>query len=340
MRGRWLRRVAACGLLVSLVVLVAGPAAAWWDGKWKYRKKIVLDTTPQGGDVKEGLADFPVLVRLHSGNFTFANAKSDGADIRLIAADDKTPLKYHIERYDPAGEMVLIWVKVPRLAAASNQDSLWIYYGNSAAADGQDAGGSLRYGPTGGLSPRRKGGRPPGCHLLQEPREGVYGQARHTVRHRPGHYPERRWRPPGDRQIPFPQLREGFHFFRLGPHGSPPDRWPPLLLGRREAVGGDRRRGDEAALRHLGSEKSCPGVRRAAAGQVGPRGGDGGGGQDALYLHGRKGEVHFEAYRGHTRARCRYRRWGLSPGKTRLRGGPRRGRDSGRCPLIRMGPCG
>ena len=142
MRGRWLRRVAVCGLLVSLVVLVAGPAAAWWDGKWKYRKKIVLDTTPQGGDVKEGLADFPVLVRLHSGNFTFANAKSDGADIRLIAADDKTPLKYHIERYDPAGEMVLIWVKVPRLAAASNQDSLWIYYGNSAAADGQDAGGT------------------------------------------------------------------------------------------------------------------------------------------------------------------------------------------------------
>ncbi len=144
MQGRWLRRVAACALLVSLVLPVAGvgAASAWWDGKWKYRKKIVLDTTAKGADVKEALADFPVLVRLHSGNFTFANAKSDGSDIRIIAADDKTPLKYHIEQYDPAGEMVLIWVKVPRLAAASNQDSIWLYYGNNAAADGQDAGGT------------------------------------------------------------------------------------------------------------------------------------------------------------------------------------------------------
>jgi biopolymer transport protein ExbB len=141
MQGRWLRRVVAIGLLISLVVLVVGPAHAWWDGKWKYRKKIVLDTTPQGGDVKEALTDFPVLVRLHPGNFTFANAKSDGADIRFIAGDDKTPLKYHIERYDPAEEMVLIWVKVPRLAA-STQDAIWVYYGNSAAADGQDAGGT------------------------------------------------------------------------------------------------------------------------------------------------------------------------------------------------------
>ena len=87
------------------------PAHAWWDGKWKYRKKIVLDTTPQGGDIKEALTDFPVLVRLHTGNFTFANAKPDGSDIRFVASDDKTPLKYHIEQYDPKEEMVLIWVE-------------------------------------------------------------------------------------------------------------------------------------------------------------------------------------------------------------------------------------
>jgi biopolymer transport protein ExbB len=143
MQGRWLRRVLALGLLVSLfsVVAGAGSAHAWWDAKWKYRKKIVLDTTPQGGDIKEALTDYPVLVRLHSGNFTFANAKSDGTDIRFVAGDDKTPLKYHIERYDPAEEMVLIWVKVPRIPA-SGRDSLWVYYGNNAAADGQDAGGT------------------------------------------------------------------------------------------------------------------------------------------------------------------------------------------------------
>ncbi len=141
MHGKWFPRILSAIVCASFLAVVAAPATAWWDGKWKYRKKIVLDTTSQGGDVKEDLTDFPILVRLHSGNFTFANAKGDGSDIRLVAGDDKTPLKYHIERYDPAGEMVLIWVKVPRLAA-SNQDFLWIYYGNSAAADGQDQGGT------------------------------------------------------------------------------------------------------------------------------------------------------------------------------------------------------
>jgi biopolymer transport protein ExbB len=141
MKGSWWRRFTACALLVFLVVLFAGTAGAWWDGKWKYRKKIVLDTTPQGADIKEAVPEFPVLVRLHSGNFTFSNAKSDGSDIRFVAADDKTPLKYHIEQYDPAGEMVLVWVRAPNIPAAG-QDFIWLYYGNSAAADGQDTGGT------------------------------------------------------------------------------------------------------------------------------------------------------------------------------------------------------
>lgn len=141
MTQRWSRGFAACMLSVFLVVFFAGSADAWWDGKWKYRKKVVLDTTAQGGDIKEAVADFPLLVRLHSGNFTVANAKNDGSDVRFVAADDKTPLKYHIERYDPAEEMVLVWVKVPSVPAAG-QDFIWLYYGNGAAADGQDTGGT------------------------------------------------------------------------------------------------------------------------------------------------------------------------------------------------------
>ncbi len=96
----------------------------------------------QGGDVKEALTDFPVLVRLHTGNFTFENAKTDGSDIRFVASDDKTPLKYHIERYDPKEEMVLIWVKVPQVAPASAEGFVWLYYGNGSAAAGEDAGGT------------------------------------------------------------------------------------------------------------------------------------------------------------------------------------------------------
>jgi biopolymer transport protein ExbB len=145
MRARRFHRViigTSCALLLILAGNV-GSAHAWWDGKWKYRKKIVLDTTPQGGDVKEALTDFPVLVSLHTGNFTFGNAKPDGSDIRLVAPDDKTPLKYHIERYDPKEEMVLIWVKVPQVAPASPEGFIWLYYGNGSAAPGEDVGGTF-----------------------------------------------------------------------------------------------------------------------------------------------------------------------------------------------------
>jgi biopolymer transport protein ExbB len=132
------------GVLILLIFVTGGPlsAEAWWDAKWKYRKKITLDTSAQGADIKEALTDFPVLIRLHSGNFNFANAKNDGSDIRFLAPDDKTPLKFHAERYDPAEEMVLLWVRIPRLSPASTQDFIWMYYGNPAAPAAQDPGGT------------------------------------------------------------------------------------------------------------------------------------------------------------------------------------------------------
>lgn len=143
MSGKRFQRALLCTMIAVFALIAgAGSASAWWDGKWKYRKKILLNTTAQGADTKEALADFPVLVRLHSGNFSFGNAKNDGADIRLVALDDKTTLKYHIERYDAKEEMAFIWVKVPRLAPASSQDAVWLYYGNSGAADGQESGGT------------------------------------------------------------------------------------------------------------------------------------------------------------------------------------------------------
>ena len=126
MRGRWLQRVVAvCGLLVSLLVLVAASArpTPGGTGSGNTGRRSSSTRRPKGADVKEALTDFPVLVRLHSGNFTFENAKSDGSDIRFVASDDKTPLKYHIERYDPKEEMVLIWVKVPQIAPPRTRTS-------------------------------------------------------------------------------------------------------------------------------------------------------------------------------------------------------------------------
>jgi biopolymer transport protein ExbB len=129
-------------MVFFLGVFAAQDAHAWWEGKWQQRKKIQFDASSKGADIKENLTDVPVLVRLHTGNFSFSSAKPDGSDLRFVSGDDKSPLKYHIEKFDPKEEIALIWVKVPRISAGSNQDFIWMYYANPSAPDGQDTGGT------------------------------------------------------------------------------------------------------------------------------------------------------------------------------------------------------
>jgi len=108
----------------------------WWNSNWNYRKKITFDNSGQSTN----LTNFPVLVVLHSGNFDYAKAKSDGADIRFIDSDDSTSLDYEIEDWDPDGNSY-IWVKVPQIDASSSTDFIYLYYGNSSASDGQNPTG-------------------------------------------------------------------------------------------------------------------------------------------------------------------------------------------------------
>ncbi|HEX9023558.1 MAG TPA: DUF2341 domain-containing protein, partial [Geobacteraceae bacterium] len=148
MAGRaWQRVIGVMGiaLLFSLMTGVVR-AEAWWDKKWQYRKKISFDTTDKGANIKENLTDVPVLVRLHAGNFAFNNAKKDGSDIRFVSADDKAPLKFHIEKFDPKQAIAMIWVKVPQIAGNGSQDSIWMYYGNDGAPAGQEPGGTYDTG--------------------------------------------------------------------------------------------------------------------------------------------------------------------------------------------------
>ena len=128
------------GLLLLLLPLAS---QAWWNDEWTFRKEITLDLSAAGANIAGNPVDVPVLVRLHLGNFGyFADTKPDGSDLRFIAADDKTPLKYHVERYDPANNLAFVWVKVPRLAGGANTDKLFLYYGNQKAPAGADASGT------------------------------------------------------------------------------------------------------------------------------------------------------------------------------------------------------
>ena len=133
-------------VLAGLMLCAWSPEAnAWWNENWQYREKIHFDASPTGADIKENLSEIPVLLRLHTGNFNFSNARDDGADIRFVSGYDETRLNHHIEQYDPIDEMALIWVKVPRLSAGSNQDSIWMYYGNESAVGGEDPAGTYDF---------------------------------------------------------------------------------------------------------------------------------------------------------------------------------------------------
>jgi len=134
------RAVAVFTLCVALQMMAAGAAyAAWWNGDWKYRIKIDADAGPKGANIAEPIGRTQVLVRLLANNFKFDTAKQDGGDLRFVAGDDRTPLHYHIEKFDGlVDEVALIWVDVPDLAPGATT-SFYMYWGNEKANDASDA---------------------------------------------------------------------------------------------------------------------------------------------------------------------------------------------------------
>jgi len=125
--GNWIRIL---GLAWAAAWLGTGSAKAWWDGDWPLRKLITIDTTATGTPISDPIGSSPVLIRLHDGDFRFTYAKPDGTDLRFIAADDKTPLAFHIEKFDSLLNEAFVWVNVPGLKPGT-KTTFWLYYGNA-----------------------------------------------------------------------------------------------------------------------------------------------------------------------------------------------------------------
>jgi biopolymer transport protein ExbB len=138
-----MRRRAALIAIAALLVPVVAQAASWWNNDWKYRKEISLDLSATGADVAGTPLDVPVLIRLSLANFSYFNdTKPDGSDFRVVAGDDKTPLKFHFEKYDVQNQMALLWVRVPQITGGSKSDKIYAYYGNADAPSAADAPGT------------------------------------------------------------------------------------------------------------------------------------------------------------------------------------------------------
>lgn len=128
-------------LISALLLAVLAPltASAEWNKDWPTKNKVIVSAEAASAAV----ADVPVVVRLHSGNFDFTTARPDGSDLRFIAADDKTELKYHIEKFDPVNELAVIWVNLPKADPKDKAAHIWIYSGNEKATATADAKGTF-----------------------------------------------------------------------------------------------------------------------------------------------------------------------------------------------------
>ena len=107
-------------------VIVGNPA-------WHYAMQFFLNTTTSGANVTGNVTDFPVLIRLSSGNFDFARAKSGGADVRF-AKSDGTPLPYEIERWDSVARQAEVWVRVDTVMGNDTMQIITMYSGNADSA--------------------------------------------------------------------------------------------------------------------------------------------------------------------------------------------------------------
>lgn len=88
--------------------------------------KITFDNT----GATEDLIDFPVLVTVDSASI---QVNADGSDLRFVdPADPTVELAYEIDTWVPGGTCT-VWVKIPRIEAGTNTDSVWMYYNQPAA---------------------------------------------------------------------------------------------------------------------------------------------------------------------------------------------------------------
>jgi tRNA threonylcarbamoyladenosine modification (KEOPS) complex Pcc1 subunit len=101
--------------------------ASWYDrgGTWAYRKLITI--TNNNGSILSG---YQVKLNLNTSGLVPSKMKSDCSDIRFSGSDGN-PIPYWIESGCGSASTV-VWVKPVSLAAGIN--SIYMYYGNAAAA--------------------------------------------------------------------------------------------------------------------------------------------------------------------------------------------------------------
>ena len=111
----------------------SGDSVTFSNGPWAYSRKMYLNTTLAGANVRGNVYGFPVLVRLTKSVFDFSQAKSQGEDVRFLTSGN-IPLHHEIERWDPTADIAVVWVLVDTILGNNGTQSITICWGNPHAA--------------------------------------------------------------------------------------------------------------------------------------------------------------------------------------------------------------
>ena len=78
------------------------------------------------------LTDYPVRLTLTATNFSFSDARSDGADVLPVTRDFGATLSYYLESWNAGSQTATLWVRVPSIPANSTA-TFQLLYGNPVA---------------------------------------------------------------------------------------------------------------------------------------------------------------------------------------------------------------
>ena len=127
---------AAAALTPSSESIIFSATLVWWDTNWTKRIRIDINNLDQAAS----FTNQPVLVFLTPTLVNYADFKTNGADVRFVAADNTTVLPHEIELWNNTSTSQ-IWVGIPAITSASAADYFYMYYNNPAAPDGQNKNG-------------------------------------------------------------------------------------------------------------------------------------------------------------------------------------------------------
>jgi hypothetical protein len=112
----------------NILVSSGDTVSVFNNGIWAHSKNLYLNTSATGADITSNIINFPILIRLNSGNFDFSQAQPTGSDIRFNKADGSR-LPYEIERWDRSGSRAEIWVKIDTVYGNNENQYITMYWG-------------------------------------------------------------------------------------------------------------------------------------------------------------------------------------------------------------------